>query len=99
MRRYRELLGNRPFAALWTGSTVSAIGDAMTWVALVWLVIEMESVRAVGGLVVAYTAPVIAGGLAMGALLDRFDRRRVLVAPSTSSRPGTSTSWPRCTGC
>jgi MFS family permease len=80
MRRYRELLRNRAFAALWTGSTVSAIGDAMTWVALVWLVIETDSVRAVGGLVVAYTAPVIVGGLAMGALLDRFDRGRVLVA-------------------
>jgi MFS family permease len=33
----------------------------------------------VGGLVVAYTAPVIVGGLVMGALLDRFERRRVLI--------------------
>jgi MFS family permease len=51
----------------------------MTWVALVWLVISTGSTRAVGGLVVAYTAPVIVGGLVMGALLDRFDRRRVLI--------------------
>jgi MFS family permease len=33
----------------------------------------------VGGLVVASTAPVVVGGFAMGALLDRFDRRRVLI--------------------
>ncbi|MGZ5353912.1 MAG: MFS transporter, partial [Actinomycetota bacterium] len=62
MRRYLELLRNRPFATLWAGSTVSAVGDALTWVALVWLVIENGSTRAVGGLVVASTAPVIAGG-------------------------------------
>ncbi|MGZ8625185.1 MAG: MFS transporter [Actinomycetota bacterium] len=80
MRRYLELLRNRPFATLWAGSTVSAVGDALTWVALVWLVIENGSTRAVGGLVVASTAPVIAGGFLMGALLDRFDRRRVLIA-------------------
>jgi hypothetical protein len=34
MHRYLRLLGNRPFAALWAGSTASAIGDAMTWVAI-----------------------------------------------------------------
>jgi MFS family permease len=81
VRRYLAALRNRSFAALWLGSTTSAIGDALTWVALVWLVVETAGTpRAIGGLVVAYTAPVIVGGLAMGALLDRFDRRRVLIA-------------------
>ena len=79
MRRYLEALTNRPFAALWFGSTVSAVGDALTWVALVWLVIDTDGAAALGGLVVAYTAPVIVGGLAMGLLLDRFERRRVLI--------------------
>lgn len=79
MRRYLEVLSNRPFAALWLGSTASAIGDALTWVALVWLVIDTDGTAALGGLVVAYTAPVIVGGLAMGLLLDRFERRRVLM--------------------
>jgi len=80
MLRYVEVLRVGPFAALWFGSTVSAVGDALTWVALVWLVMETAgSPGAVGGLVVASTAPVIGGGLAMGVLLDRFDRRRVLV--------------------
>jgi MFS family permease len=79
MARYLKLLLNRPFAALWVGSTVSAVGDSLTWVALVWLVIETGSTRAVGGLVVAATAPVILGGFTMGAALDRFDRRLVLI--------------------
>ena len=83
MRRYLEVLSNRPFAVLWFGSTASAIGDALTWVALVWLVIDSDGTAALGGLVVAYTAPVIVGGLAMGVLLDRFERRRILVVVNT----------------
>ena len=33
----------------------------------------------VGLLVIAYTAPVLAGGFVMGAALDRFDQRRLLI--------------------
>jgi MFS family permease len=84
MRRYLRVLSNRPFAALWVGSTVSAVGDTLTWVALVWLVIETDGTAALGGLVVAYTAPVIVGGLVMGLLLDRFERRRVLIVVNTA---------------
>jgi MFS family permease len=79
VRNYLRLLGNRPFAVLWGGSTLSAMGDAMTWVALVWIAFERGGAGMVSALVVVSTAPVIAGGFAMGLLLDRFDRRRVLV--------------------
>jgi MFS family permease len=80
VRRYLSLLRNRPFAALWTGSTVSAFGDAMTWVALVWLAFERGGAGTVSTLVVVATAPVLVGGLASGVVLDRYDRRRVLLA-------------------
>jgi MFS family permease len=76
MRRYLRLLRNRPFAALWAGSTVSAVGDAMTWVAIAWLGFERGGAGLVAALVVVSTAPVIVGGLAMGVALDRFERRR-----------------------
>jgi hypothetical protein len=33
-----RLLRRGPFALLWAGATVSTTGDAMSWVALVWLV-------------------------------------------------------------
>ena len=80
MRSYLRLLRNRPFAELWLGSTISSMGDALTWVALVWLVLSRTgSPRAVGGLVIVYTAPVLAGGFLMGSALDRFDRRRFLI--------------------
>jgi MFS family permease len=80
VRRYLSLLRNRAFATLWAGSTASAVGDSMTWVALVWLAFERGGARTVSGLVVAATAPVLVGGLASGLALDRFDRRSVLVA-------------------
>ncbi|MGZ8632203.1 MAG: MFS transporter, partial [Actinomycetota bacterium] len=55
------------------------MGDAMTWVALVWIAFERGGAGLVSALVVVSTAPVIAGGFAMGLLLDRADRLRVLV--------------------
>jgi MFS family permease len=80
MRRYLELLRNRPFAALWTGSTISSIGDAMTWVSLIWLVFSISgSAKQVSLLVIVYTAPTLVGGFVMGSVLDRFDRRATLI--------------------
>ena len=80
MRAYAKLLRNRRFAALWTGQTVSLFGDGLTWVSLVWLVYELGGSAAdVGILAASYTAPVIIGGLGAGVLLDRFDRRRLLM--------------------
>jgi MFS family permease len=81
MNRYLKLLRQRDYALLWGGATVSALGDGMSFVALVWLVIERGGSAAdVGWLSAIYTAPVIVGGLAAGIILDRFDRRRVIAA-------------------
>jgi MFS family permease len=76
-----RLLRRGPFALLWAGATVSTTGDAMSWVALVWLVYQQRGQAGdVAALAVAYTAPVAVGGLLAGRLLDRFDRRRLLAA-------------------
>jgi len=81
VRRYLRLLRNRPFAALWAGSTISGIGDGLTTVSLIWIVYAISgSVPSVSVLVIVSTAPTLAGGFAMGALLDRVDRRRTLLA-------------------
>lgn len=78
---YRRILRHRPFALLWAGSTTSLIGDGLTWVSLVWLVYELGGGAAeIGILAACYSGPVILGGLAAGVLLDRFDRRRLLMA-------------------
>jgi MFS family permease len=81
MRRYLDLLRRRDYALMWGGATVSALGDGMSFVALVWLILERGGdAGTVGWMAAAYTAPVVVGGLAAGIVLDRFDRRRVLVA-------------------
>jgi MFS family permease len=65
---------------LWIGQGASFVGDAVSMVALVVLVVEITgSASAVGGALVARLLPTIASPLA-GVLADRVDRRVVLVA-------------------
>jgi MFS family permease len=81
VRRYLSLLRQRDFALLWGGATISALGDGMSFVALLWLLIERGgSPTDVGLLAAVHTAPVIIGGIATGPILDAFDPRRVLAA-------------------
>lgn len=83
MRQYLRVLGHGDFRRLWTGATVSTLGDGMTFVALSWLVLSApDGAARLGLLGVCYTAPVLLGGIAVGPLLDRFDKRAVLVADS-----------------
>ena len=80
---YREVFRHRAFTLFWSGFSVSLVGDAMTRVALTWFVYETTgSTVAVGWLTFFYTAPVVVGGLIAGWLLDRFDRRAVMVVDS-----------------
>src|SRR5690348_8934152 len=68
------------FRRFWLGFTFSALGDAMTRVALIWYVYQTtHSPQALGLLLLCYTGPVIVGGLLAGFLLDRFDRHRVML--------------------
>lgn len=77
---YRRVFRNRNFLAFWSGFTLSTLGDAMTRVALTWYVFELtNSSKALGLLAIAYTGPVILGGLIAGWMLDRFDRRKVML--------------------
>ena len=71
----------RNFALLWTGMTVSLVGDGVLLVALAWKVYELSnkpSSLAVVGL--AMTIPHVALLLLGGVVSDRFDRRRVMIA-------------------
>ena len=75
-----SLLRNSRFLRLWIGQGTSFVGDAVSMVALVVLVVEITgSASAVGGALVARLLPTIASPFA-GVLADRVDRRIVLVA-------------------
>jgi MFS family permease len=75
-----SLLRNVRFLRLWIGQGTSFVGDAVSMVALIVLVVQITgSASAVGGALVARLLPTIASPLA-GVLADRADRRVVLVA-------------------
>lgn|GEM_PF-4398316 len=74
-------LGNAALRRVWIGATVSAAGDAASWVALVALVLGRAH-GSVAVLVALYTAPVAIGGLVAGWALDRYDRRWLLAGDS-----------------
>jgi MFS family permease len=75
-----SLLRNARFLRLWIGQGASFVGDAVSMIALVVLVVQITgSASAVGGALVARLLPTILSPLA-GVLADRLDRRIVLVA-------------------
>src|ERR687890_499644 len=75
-----SLLRNTRFLRLWVGQGTSFLGDAVSMVALVVLVVQITgSASAVVGALVARLLPTLASPLA-GVLADRLDRRLVLVA-------------------
>jgi MFS family permease len=75
-----SLLRNVRFLRLWVGQGFSFVGDAVSMVALVVLIVQITgSASAVGGALVARLLPTLASPLA-GVLADRLDRRVILVA-------------------
>jgi MFS family permease len=80
VNNYQAIFRLPAFRAFWVGFTLSALGDAMTKTALIWFVYQVtRSPEAVGLLLLCYTGPVIVGGLVAGVLLDRFNRRTVML--------------------
>ena len=71
----------RDFRLLWTGMTVSMVGDGIYLVAVAWQAYEIwnepSALAAVG---LAWSAPQIALLLFSGVLSDRLDRRHLMIA-------------------
>ena len=75
-----SLLNNPRFLQLWVGQACSFVGDAVSMVALVILVVKLTgSAAAVGGVLLARLLPTLASPL-VGVYADHLDRRAVLVA-------------------
>ena len=74
-------LRHRDFSLLWSGMTVSLLGDGIYFVAIAWLVLRLSnSPTALGIVGVAWTLPQVLSLLWAGAASDRWDRRRVMIA-------------------
>jgi hypothetical protein len=74
-------LRHRDFAVLWTGMTVSMIGDGIYYIAIAWQVYDLSNTPTALAVVgVAWSLPQVLFTLASGVLSDRLDRRRVMIA-------------------
>ena len=82
MNAFASLLReNRNYRYTWIGQVVSEIGDHFNNVAVLALVIERTgSGLAVSALMLSRAIPAVLAGPAAGVALDRFDRRRIMLA-------------------
>ena len=75
------LTHNRNFRLLWLGQVVSQLGDWFNYVALYALLFELtRSATAVASLMVVQMLPMALVGPSAGVVVDRFDRRRIMIA-------------------
>ena len=82
---YRELLAsNADFRRLWTGQVVSEVGDWLNNIAVLALVIQLAGASGVGLAVALYAIarhlPLFLFGPVAGVVVDRVNRRRVMIA-------------------
>lgn len=79
-------LRHRPFALLWTGQSVSRLGDSFYRIALAWWVLEETgSAAAMGTVLTLAFAPMLIFLLVGGVAVDRFRRPAVMLVCDLSS--------------
>ena len=74
-------LSQRFFALLWSGQTISRLGDNLYRIALAWWVLEKTGSAAIMGTVLIFsTVPMLVFLLIGGVAVDRFNRAKLMVA-------------------
>jgi len=77
---FLRVLRNRNFALLWGGQAISQLGDAVFYIALVWLVVELTgSALAVGTMMILTQVPRLVLQAVGGVIVDRYDRRKIML--------------------
>ncbi len=81
---YLQVIRSARYFPLWLGQIISNLGDTLNYVALVVLVVRLShSGLAVSALVLTEIVPTLLLGPLAGIVIDRFDRRRMLIAVDT----------------
>ena len=76
---FLRALKHRPFALLWSGQTISRLGDSLYRIALAWWVLEKTgSAVAMGTVLVFSQIPMLIFLLIGGVVVDRLPRLRVM---------------------
>lgn len=72
---------SRDFRLLWLGQATSVLGDRVHQLAVIWWVLDQTgSAAMVGAVMVATSLPVVIVGPFAGAIADRVERRRLMIA-------------------
>jgi DHA3 family macrolide efflux protein-like MFS transporter len=72
---------NRSFSLMWTGQLISTIGSALTSLAAsIYVYHVTNSALSVGLMLMATAAPTILVGLIAGVFVDRYDRKKIMIA-------------------
>jgi DHA3 family macrolide efflux protein-like MFS transporter len=76
-----SLLRNRNFLLVWGGQSVSMLGSRVSYIALMWWVLEKtDSAAAIAVVGITAALPSLLLGPIAGACIDRVDRRSVMIA-------------------
>lgn len=74
-----QSLRHRSFALIWTGQTISRLGDSLYHIALSWWVLEKTgSAAAMGSVLIFSFVPMLIFLLIGGVAVDRFSRSRIM---------------------
>lgn len=80
------VLRDRRFLLLWIGQSVSILGDTLYNLALIWWVVQVtDSGAAMSSVALAAALPRIICGPLVGVYVDRFDRRRLMLAANLAN--------------
>ncbi|HHR85335.1 MAG TPA: MFS transporter [Candidatus Acetothermia bacterium] len=81
MNNNASLWRNRSFVLVWAGQSLSMFGSRLTYIALLWWVLEKTgSAAALAGVAIATALPTLFLGPIAGVFIDRLDRRKLMLA-------------------
>jgi MFS family permease len=87
---------NRDFNVFWAGQTLSALGDAISIIAIPLLVLEVTgSLLAMGAVTALYGVGSLVAGVVGGPIVDRVDRRKLMIGADLA-RAGLYALVPLC---
>ena len=81
MKQIESLWRNRDFLVVWGGQSISMFGTRVSYIAWIWWVLaRTDSPTAVAAIGISAALPSLFLGPIAGAIVDRLDRRKVMMA-------------------
>jgi MFS family permease len=92
--RQHSLLRNRNFMLLWGGQLISSMGTTITSIALLLIVLTLTGSAFQAGIIAAIRSAVyVILAIPAGALIDRWNRKTVMVIANLGSGLAIGSIW------